>query len=133
MHCPICQGQTEPAFQSRMWRISPVGRSFSDQACRGCQSLFCDPLPTGDELGGYYATEFDYSWYDRRLQKRLQGDHRWRLVRQPAIERRAAGHGRLLDMGCRDGWFVAAARRPGWRVAGVELSATAAAHPADGA
>jgi SAM-dependent methyltransferase len=127
MRCPICQGQAEPAFQSRIWRISPAGRGFGYLACRACRFLFCDPLPTAGELDSYYAAEFDYGWYDRRrLLKRLQGDHRWRLVR-PAIERLAAAHGRLLDVGCGEGWFIAAARRAGWRVAGVELAAAPAA------
>jgi SAM-dependent methyltransferase len=123
MRCPICQGPAQPAFQSRVWRISPDGRSFSYLACRACQFLFCEPLPTAEELSRYYAAEFDYRWYDRRrLLKRIQGDHRWRQVRR-TIESLTSTGGRLLDIGCGEGWFIAAARRSGWRVAGIELAA----------
>jgi SAM-dependent methyltransferase len=128
MRCPICQSQAEPAFQGRLWPIGPAGRGFGYLACRACQFLFCHPPPTADELGSYYAAEFDYGWYDRRrLLKRFQGAHRWRLVRR-AIARLAVVRGRLLDIGCGEGWFIAAARRDRWRVAGVELAAVPVAN-----
>ena len=122
MDCPICHSTTETAFDGRTWLIGPGGRSFGYRACASCGLIFCDPPPTEAELERYYAGSFDYGWYERRrLQKRVQGYHRWRRAR-PLIERHVGGQGRLLDVGCGYGWFLDAARRSGWQVAGVELS-----------
>lgn len=122
MHCPICNNAAEPAFSGRTWSIGHGGRAFGYQKCPACELIFCDPMPTEAELTEYYATSFDYGWYERRrLQKRVQGYHRWRYMRW-LIERHAGAPGRLLDIGCGYGWFLDAARRSGWRVAGIELS-----------
>jgi 2-polyprenyl-3-methyl-5-hydroxy-6-metoxy-1,4-benzoquinol methylase len=125
--CPICESLVAPAFGGRTWAISAGGRVFGYLGCPACGLIFCDPLPTEPEIECYYAASFNYVWYtQRRLQKRAQGYHRWlRVGRQ--LERRAGGPGSLLDIGCGAGWFLHAARRAGWQVAGVELSRESAA------
>jgi SAM-dependent methyltransferase len=125
--CPICRSPAEPAFGGRAWPIDEGGRAFGYLACRACGLIFCDPLPTEQELDLCYAASFNYGWYARhRLQKRAQGYHRWLRVRHQ-LERRTGGPGRLLDIGCGYGWFLHAARRAGWQVAGIELSGDAVA------
>ncbi|HEU5098739.1 MAG TPA: class I SAM-dependent methyltransferase [Roseiflexaceae bacterium] len=120
--CPICHGPVAAAFGGRTWPIGQNGRVFGYLACAACGLIFCDPPPSEAELERYYAGAFNYDWYSqRRLQKRAQGYHRWLRVGQ-MLERRAGGPAHLLDIGCGAGWFLHAARRAGWQVAGIELS-----------
>lgn len=123
--CPLCQMVAKPAFSGQSWRISG-GRSFSYARCGPCDLAFCNPTPMREELNRYYASEFDYSWYQKRwFLKKLQGAHRWMVVQKP-IEKALGGRLDLLDIGCGHGWFLRAASGAGWNVRGIELSSEAA-------
>jgi SAM-dependent methyltransferase len=81
-------------------------------------------LPDGYRAEELYA---DDSYFERTNEG---GDPLWRqAITLPALYlprlKRIAGFqapGRLLDIGCAAGDFLAAGQRQGWRVAGVELS-----------
>jgi SAM-dependent methyltransferase len=62
----------------------------------------------------YYGNRHAFTdWYCNRRRVRL-------------VERASGRRGRLLDVGCGDGQFLAAARKSGWSVAGTEISPEAA-------
>lgn len=87
--------------------------------------MFCNPLPTNEELDLYYSTEFNYGWYSKRkMLLQIQSYHRW-LRFGKRLEKSIVHKGILLDIGCGHGWFIQAARRAGWNVAGVDLSTIA--------
>lgn len=100
------------------------GRLPRLMSCLRC-GLHWDPDPiTGDELAEAYRTGF-YSTDPPR------GVRLIRLLRQVngAIRLRALSGqepGRLLDIGCGKGHFLAAARAAGWEVVGVDRSPAAA-------
>src|ERR1700730_9406397 len=123
--CPVCRSATKPAFDSRSWEIAPNTRAFHYRECENCGLLFCDPLPSSDELNAYYQCDFDYSWYGRRWRlKKIQGWHRWkRVCREKLVHCDSVG--RLLDVGCGHGWFLNAAKQSGWDVTGVDLPSDA--------
>jgi SAM-dependent methyltransferase len=127
--CLVCQ---EPAARLR-YRLS----AFSIYACERCGVVFLWPLPSEEairatfaalygggstalpELRGYY----DYCFDDAPTNPLVQTYEHW----LDAVERYRAP-GRLLDVGCGTGLFLAVARRRGWRVSGVDGSVEATRH-----
>ena len=123
--CPVCAGcGSTPLFERDGY---PLVR------CAGCSTVFVasDPAAIDFETlygesyyrGGHDATFADYTGEEaarRRSARRHLLAMRWL---QPGLPRR----GRLLDVGCAAGFFLAEARR-WYEVQGVELSAWAAGY-----
>lgn len=90
--------------------------------CQACELVYVGEPPSGDELQKLYSFENGY-------QKELVEDpistgfHREEAARNLALLQRHARPGRLLDVGCSTGLFLAAAQRAGWQARGVEYSA----------
>jgi len=85
--------------------------------------LVTTPLPDVSELAKYYETEEYISHTDT---KRNLFEKVYHLVREYAIKNKVAllnkeqAKGRLLDIGCGTGDFLAAAKNNGWSVTGIE-------------
>jgi 2-polyprenyl-3-methyl-5-hydroxy-6-metoxy-1,4-benzoquinol methylase len=86
-----------------------------------------EPKPSAEDLAAFYAGEYfqashgtyaeDYSAEERT--------HRALLARQllQAVRRaRGAGGGRWLEVGCGEGWLLAAAKAEGYAVRGLDFS-----------
>lgn len=111
---------SQPAFAGRSWKLTPEGRTFVYRHDPVADVVFCDPLPTDEELAYYYGTIFDYQWYyDHRYQKRIQGWHRWKRT-SGLLEGSGSGQKRLLDIGCGHGWYVLASSKGGWKAEGLD-------------
>lgn len=105
--------------------ISLAEGRFRLGRCNTCGLQWLLEPPAGDELSALYASGFYEPAAARggRLTREL---HRLNNT----IRLRALGGvppGRLLDVGCGKGWFLAAARDAGWQVVGVEFAPAAAA------
>jgi SAM-dependent methyltransferase len=127
--CPICGG----APPRRRYQL----RSFDILACRRCGQVYLRPLPSPEvirklfsqlysghevalpELKGYY----DYCYDDDPANPLVQRYEIW----LDALERERSP-GRLLDIGCGTGLFLAVARRRGWQPFGIDESAEATEH-----
>ncbi len=127
--CPLCGAQQAAlAYQIRDWEHG-LGGLFSLLRCGECGALYLRPRPTADEIACFYPADYaaykrealqEGSWLSRRL--RVYGLEK----RCRAVARLAKG-GRLLDVGCATGDFIALMRRYGnWDVVGVELDVRAA-------
>lgn len=99
--------------------------------CTSCRLWFLDPLPTPEEVASFYPK--DYACYED-LQKppgsrlvRLAREIGLRRLTRP-VDRLMEAPGRLLDVGCGTGAFLAAMRDRGWDVRGVEPNRSAANH-----
>jgi 2-polyprenyl-3-methyl-5-hydroxy-6-metoxy-1,4-benzoquinol methylase len=84
--------------------------------CAGCRLVFYNPQPSSEQLRRLY----DHGYFDREFAPPTAGEqtalaHR-RLVR---IER-DVNRGRLLDVGCGVGRFLAAAAARGWDAVGID-------------
>ena len=111
---------SEPAFPGKSWKLTPDGRSFTYRRDGDAGVIFCDPLPTDEELAYYYGNVFNYQWYfDHRRQKRVQGWHRWKRTGN-RLQDAGTGQRRLLDVGCGHGWYVLASSKDGWKAEGMD-------------
>jgi len=86
-------------------------------SCQNCKFVFCNRVPTNDELTKHY---FNYPKRDvlspitlKRYEKLLDKLEKYRLKNN------------LIDVGCGDGFFLLSAMRRGWSVFGTEFTDTA--------
>ena len=93
-----------------------TGREDGYFSCRHCCLVRAWPPPTAEALKSYYADsyEVDRENYIRGVNQ--NGENLLGLLTQ------RSGVGRLLEVGCSWGGFLALAESRGWKVAGVELS-----------
>jgi 2-polyprenyl-3-methyl-5-hydroxy-6-metoxy-1,4-benzoquinol methylase len=118
--CILCGTQErELLIEKGSWKI---------YRCRKCGLGFLDPRPSPEEIQRLYRTEYFFERYDEGLdpnsqefQKRLRSEkHRVRFIR------RVKQGGQVLDIGCGYGYFLAACRREGFEVIGLDVSKWAA-------
>ncbi len=102
--------------------------SMKVHRCSNCGLGFLDPRPSQEELEDLYREAYFSERYDEGVppgspeyKRRLGGEeHRIKFIRK---ERPS---GRLLDIGCGYGYFLAASRNHGYEVEGVDVSRWAA-------
>jgi len=103
--------------------------TFAYWICTNCTLEFLDPMPSGEELMAFYPQESYYA-YTTDITK---PDPAWKrtiravlfleyATKDPSFER----PGRMLDVGCGNGWFIYDMKQKGWDVKGVEPSKVAA-------
>lgn len=106
--CPLCgNGEATRVLKAGTRRMV---------RCRQCGVVYRNPRPSVAELGQAFA-EADFEgkepgWLDQR---------RGRNFRR-FLDRWQGSPGRLLDVGCGDGWFLQLARERGWEAVGIDLS-----------
>jgi SAM-dependent methyltransferase len=107
--CPACGARATGEVVERYSK-------YALHECGGCELQFWEPRRMPD--GPWY--EQVYAGRDAAVMP-LEPGHRYFLS-----DARAPGRGRLLDIGCGTGNFLAAAQRGGYEVTGIELDANAA-------
>jgi SAM-dependent methyltransferase len=126
--CNLCgHDDADPYRQGRDWQLG--GSEVWDLVrCRGCGLIYLDPRPEPGAMDRYYPP--DYEPFVRSPGGRGSRFARWSYARY--LDRRCRqitrhrAPGRLLDVGCASGDFLARLRRWGWLVQGVEPNAAAA-------
>lgn len=105
-------------------RSSSAGR-FPASRCEHCGLWARSPLPSSQELADWYRDDY---WQAYRTEQ-LSGARRnlYRHVMRWLREHHA-GPGRLVDVGCGGGAFLAAAREEGWEGVGFDPSPEAVTH-----
>ena len=91
--------------------------------CSNCHLLFTNPRPTQEAIGPYYNFPEYYSHEDK-----AKNITQWvyQKVRNYSISQKVNSieelvpKGSLLDYGCGTGEFLNAAKKKGWKIAGVE-------------
>jgi 2-polyprenyl-3-methyl-5-hydroxy-6-metoxy-1,4-benzoquinol methylase len=130
--CAVCGGERAAALFSARDPDGLAPDAFAIVRCADCGTAYVSPRPPPHELGRYYVR----GYYGRPGEDsgplgRLFG----RLLMAERAAKAAGGRasGKVLDVGCGDGTFLAAMRRRGWECWGVEVSeegsARAAARP----
>jgi len=123
--CPLC-GAREAQVLLETGKHSPAGEPYRVVTCRECHLRYTRPLPTVRELTELYGQTYYgndkpglLSWHSARLllhRSVLWGRRQALLGRPP---------GRVLDVGCGDGDFLASLKRRGWEVFGTDFSSPA--------
>jgi SAM-dependent methyltransferase len=127
--CPMCGG----ADATLRYRIT----RFEVLVCRGCTLVYLWPQPSPEEIRAMFATlyttgegsvpelrdYYGYCYEDEPGNPLVKLYERW----LDALER-ARAPGRLLDIGCGTGLFLAVARRRGWQPFGIDDCAEATRH-----
>jgi SAM-dependent methyltransferase len=126
--CNLC-GADDPHLLFQGWdRLHGKPGRFRMVQCQECGLIYLNPRPVISEIDRYYPA--DYPPHLAPVQAAKGRISRWdvryglnkRLRALTALQPR----GRLLDVGCATGAFIAFAREQGWDVHGVELADTAA-------
>jgi SAM-dependent methyltransferase len=132
--CPICGGQlllrhrgtgaelTADAFSPTNHH---TGRHGDLYECAECGTVHQPSLPPGGELAELYRDMYDDAYLAEEPGRRRTAARLLDMVG------RYAPAGRLLDVGCGHGLLLDEARRRGYEVEGLELSAGAAAYARD--
>lgn len=117
--CPLC-GRS--AFRELVAKEFPYQRRLG--RCDGCGLV---RMVAGRPFDGDYWQN-DSVALDIYGNEEVRAEMRRRYERYlPVIARLCGGTGALLDVGCGIGNFLLTAREAGWQVAGIEVSAKAAA------
>lgn len=89
--------------------------------CKQCDLVFVANPPEAKELARLYS--FDTGYHAKlELDSISTALHRREADLNLRVLQRHAGPGRLLDIGCSTGLFLAAARKADWQVQGLEYS-----------
>ena len=129
LYCPIC-GASDPSLRYRITRFSIV-------ECTGCEQIFLWPVPDEEEIRELFSQLYttgegsvpelrDYYGYcfeDEPTNPLVRQYERW----LDSLERLSVP-GRLLDVGCGTGLFLAVARRRGWEPFGIDDCVEAGSH-----
>lgn len=119
--CAVCGArESAPVLNAR----EPNGLAlepFALVSCGACGHLFVSPRPEGAELARYYFREY-YKKPGPALEAPVGLLARLFESAKTARLTRRLKPGRVLDVGCGDGGFLAAMRRRGWEGWGVETS-----------
>jgi 2-polyprenyl-3-methyl-5-hydroxy-6-metoxy-1,4-benzoquinol methylase len=128
--CEICGSDERIQVVARPDLFLGGDTLYTMHECQGCGAIYQHPRPTADTIDQFYPSE--YVAYTRSLKvehwlSRLQ--RRYGLRKRCGIITRHVARGRLLDVGCATGDFLAEMQhQTGWSVIGVEPSHQAAGY-----
>ncbi|MDO8736904.1 MAG: class I SAM-dependent methyltransferase [Thermoleophilia bacterium] len=129
--CAVCGS----ALQRPMWTVRDTLMGSTEQynivRCPECGTLRMSPRPDFSERRSSFSDT--YPLFDWALgRKRPQADQRiGRFTAQINEINHRQRPGRLLDVGCGDGFFMLGMQRRGWAVSGIELHEKVAAYAHD--
>lgn len=116
--CPVCGLGKSTLVTFR--------QGYSYVRCAICGTVHVTLLPTAEQVvalyqdTAYFVGNTDFGYQDYAAIHKAQAPHFHRRLR--ILSKRFPQHGRLLDVGCADGYFLELAQADGWEVAGLEIS-----------
>jgi SAM-dependent methyltransferase len=130
IRCLLCSsGDSELLFWAEDIRHAIPGR-YAWRRCASCGLVYLSPRPTLTEMASYYPG--DYALFRTATEHPDWRPFRW--IQQRDIQQRCRDaqrlipRGRVLDIGCGTGEFLAAMKERGWESVGIEPSELAACY-----
>lgn len=109
--CNLCQSETATHWLTGVDRV--MGHTFDICRCCHCRLRYTNPRPAVDEMTAYYPEPAALPWPAQIVKRWLrQWRARWCATGLPP--------GRVLDIGCGDGWMLNTLHQAGWDVTGTE-------------
>ena len=128
--CPLCDSRNyEPLLEAVDDISCGSGLSFMVVFCRDCGMCFTNPRPVATDIGQFYPQNYQPHQPTTRKhhwRKRYPDMPRWLTYKHQAVL--PQGQGRLLDFGCGGGLFLEQMQAVGWKVTGVDVSASVVEH-----
>jgi 2-polyprenyl-3-methyl-5-hydroxy-6-metoxy-1,4-benzoquinol methylase len=124
-HCILCGNANRfPLFEREPWHV---------YACCRCGLGFLDPRPSQKDLKNLYNDEYFDQNYDKGADPDTPEFRKMLSLKSSHIRffRRHKPKGRLLDIGCGYGYFLAACREKGYDVQGLDISDWAVRYATD--
>ncbi|GHA64658.1 class I SAM-dependent methyltransferase [Pontibacter akesuensis] len=126
--CPVCGKEEFKNFI--VVNDNAVSKeSFVIVECENCTFKFTNPRPDSESIGQYYESE-DYISHSNTKQGII--NRAYHVVRSittkqkvELINRHSPAKGAILDYGCGTGTFLAACKKDGWDIRGIEPNAKA--------
>lgn len=120
--CPLCKSGRFLNY-TEITDHAVSKENFMLCKCSDCQLVFTNPRPSEEGIGPYYNFPEYFSHEDKakNLTQRI-----YQKVRAYSISKKVnhiekfKKKGKILDYGCGTGEFLKAAKKQGWKVAGVE-------------
>jgi len=123
--CLVCENPLPPIIER-----FPLSSYYHCPEC-GVIGLYRFDRPRNGEYGASYFQEEYRIQYGKSYLEDFQTIKNMAVSRLNFISRRGKAGGTLLDIGCAFGPFLDAARKPGYRVFGTDISAEAVAYVRD--
>ena len=132
-NCPVC-GSPDSTLKFKAKDYTVSNELFHIVTCHSCQLIYTNPRPAANEAGPYYHASAYISHSDTNegiVNKLYHAVRKFTLQSKTNwIEPEKKGNKELLDIGCGNGHFLAAAKEKGWNINGVELDPETAARAA---
>lgn len=114
--CPCCNQQSSTGWMEVPDRAQNGAGCYHLLRCASCHHVWLHKPPAPDEIGYYYGPQ-----YHRAVGGAGEtSPARWR--RQLQVIQRYKSGGRILDIGCSSGGFLAYIQDPSWELNGIEAS-----------
>jgi SAM-dependent methyltransferase len=129
LECPNCSSSNIAEKYIVQDRHYGVKGDFNLSQCKQCKLVFLNPMFNDDELAKFYPEDDYYSYYvDFGTKKKTSPIKELvkKIIYPIKEEDRFATPGKVLDIGCGNGWVLYNFLKKGWQVAGVEPSKIAA-------
>lgn len=122
--CPACgSSEISKTLSAKDYTVS--SEQFEVWHCATCEIRFTQSIPVEEEVGAYYQSEdyISHSNTSKGLINRLYQTVRNITLKQKRkwVEKVARAHkGKILDIGCGTGDFLATMKEAGWETLGLE-------------
>ncbi len=114
--CPLCRGSSLTPWMTAPDRFHGREKLYSLLQCRSCAAIWLDDPPPQEEMGSHYGPN-----YDRLIAASGENSpDTWMKRRATLLKYK--DHGKILDLGCSSGSFLAALDPQKWELHGVEIS-----------
>ncbi len=117
INCNMCNGKEYKLFKEI--------NGYKFVKCKQCGLVYLNPRPTQQKINEEYLAEYHIERLLRRepkTEEEIEEEINKNIGRAEEIVKQFGNKGRLLDIGCGAGFFIACLKRYRWVVTGIDIS-----------